>query len=209
MTILLLCASALAFWLFGNGGFLCLLLLIIYSIAHRRHQPLGLSVVATALPLSLLPLTKSCYMMNVGDILGAPGLGKLAAPEWTRHLSFLVEQQPVVCLCQQARRRTLRQALFLLCRPPGTCPQAFCAATTRPAVLRYEPQELQRARARSWSSALRCRRRAASHEARSRRISTDKAVKIRKSRAIQLGRKSEEHIERNVNDMCLFVALVG
>jgi hypothetical protein len=102
MTILLLCASALAFWLFGNGGFLCLLLLIIYSIAHRRHQPLGLSVVATALPLSLLPLTKSCYMMNVGDILSAPGLGKLTAPEWTRHLSFLVEQQPVACLCQQA-----------------------------------------------------------------------------------------------------------
>ena len=26
---------------------------------------------------------------------------------------------------------------------------------------------------------------------------------------IQLGRKSEEHIERNVNDVCLFVALVG
>ncbi len=64
MTILLLCASVLAFWLFGNGGFLCLLLLIIYSIAHRRHQPLGLSVVATALPLPLLPLTKSCYIMN-------------------------------------------------------------------------------------------------------------------------------------------------
>jgi len=209
MTILLLCASALAFWLFGNGGFLCLLLLIIYSIAHRRHQPLGLSVVVTALPLSLLPLTKSCYMMNVGDILFAPGLGKLAAPEWTRHLSLLVEQQPVVCLCQQARRRTLWQALFLLCRPSGACPQTFCVAATGLAVLRYEPQEFQRARARPWSSALRCCRCAASHEARSRWLPTEKAIKSRRLLSIQLGRKSEEHIERNVDDVCLFVALVG
>ena len=101
MTILLLCASALAFWLFGNGGFLFLLLLIIYSVVRHRQRA-SLSVVAAALPLLLLPLTKSCYMMNVGDILSAPGLGKLAAPEWTRHLSLLVEQQSVACLCQQA-----------------------------------------------------------------------------------------------------------
>lgn len=101
VTILLLCASALAFWLFGNGGFLFLLLLIIYSVVRHRQRA-SLSVVAAALPLLLLPLTKSCYMMNVGDILSAPGLGKLAAPEWTRHLSLLVEQQSVACLCQQA-----------------------------------------------------------------------------------------------------------
>ena len=60
MGFLLLCASALAFWMFGNGNFLFLLLLIIYSVVHHRQQPVWLAFVATVLPLSLLPLTKSC-----------------------------------------------------------------------------------------------------------------------------------------------------
>ena len=93
MGFLLLCASALAFWMFGNGGFLFLLLLIIYSVVHHRQQPVWLAFVATVLPLSLLPLTKSCYMMNVGDILAAPGLGKLSAPEWALEKDWAVDDE--------------------------------------------------------------------------------------------------------------------
>lgn len=90
--VVLLFASTLTFWLFGNGGFLFLLLLIIYSVVRHRQRA-SLSVVAVALPLLLLPLTKHCYMMNVGDILSAPGLGKLAAPEWTLEKDWAADDE--------------------------------------------------------------------------------------------------------------------
>lgn len=90
--VVLLFASTLTFWLFGNGGFLFLLLLIIYSVVRHRQRA-SLSVVAAALPLLLLPLTKRCYMMNVGDILSAPGLGKLAAPEWTLEKDWAADDE--------------------------------------------------------------------------------------------------------------------
>ena len=84
-------ASLLVFWMLGNGGFLFVLLLIIYSVtAYRRGQSVWLLVVATLLPLSLIPLTKRVYMMNLSDILASPGIGKLSRPEWALEKDWTV-----------------------------------------------------------------------------------------------------------------------
>lgn len=88
--VISLLGAALTWWLFGNGLIAYVLLTVITTMFKRSHWP---RLMAVAVVLALVPVTKRFYLMSYADLYTTPGLGKPQVPSTAvdRELAIITE----------------------------------------------------------------------------------------------------------------------
>lgn len=90
-SVLYIVGTILTWWCFGNGIVAYTLLIILQTIIRRRQAAVRL--IGIALMLSLIPLTKRLYTLDISALYTYPGWEKLSMPEWALEKDFGAEAE--------------------------------------------------------------------------------------------------------------------